>query len=43
MKTVKLTDREIELITWELGQGIVGDGSSYDNRLNRLIQKLKEV
>lgn len=43
MKTVKLTDKEIELITWELEQGIIGDGSSYDNRLNRLIQKLEDA
>lgn len=43
MKTVKLTDKEIELITWELEQGIIGDGSSYDNRLTRLIQKLEDA
>ena len=43
MKTVKLTDKEIDLITWELEQGILGDGSPYDNRLNRLIQKLKDA
>lgn len=42
-KTLKLTDKEISIITWELGQGILGDGSSYDKRLERLIQKLKEV
>lgn len=43
MKTVKLTDKEIALISWELEQGILGDGSPYDKRLTRLIQKLKEV
>lgn len=43
MKTVKLSEKELDLITWELEQGVIGDGSSYDKRLNRLIQKLKEV
>ena len=43
MKTVKLTDRELSLITWELSQGIVGDGSSYDNRLQKLIKKLEDT
>lgn len=42
-KTVKLTDKEVDLIKWELGQGIVGDGSAYDNRLTRLIQKLEDA
>ena len=43
MKTLKLTDKEIELISWELKQGILGDGSPYDKRLERLIQKLEET
>lgn len=43
MKTVSLTEKELEMITWELSQGVVGDGSSYDKRLERLIKKIKEV
>lgn len=42
-KTVKLSEKELDLITWELEQGILGDGSPYDKRLERLIQKLKEA
>lgn len=42
-KTVKLNEKELDLITWELEQGILGDGSPYDKRLERLIQKLKEA
>lgn len=42
MKTVNLTEKEIVLITWELEQGILGDDSPYDKRLQRLIAKLKE-
>lgn len=43
MKTVKLTDKEIEMITWELKQGVVGDNSSYDKRLERLISKMEDL
>lgn len=42
-KTVKLSEKELDLITWELEQGILGDDSPYDKRLERLIQKLKEA
>ncbi len=43
MKTIRLTDKEIELIVWELGQGVLGDSSSFDNRLQRLIKKFEEA
>lgn len=43
MKTLRLTDKEMDLISWELKQGIIGDGSSYDKRLERLIQKIEEA
>lgn len=43
MKTIKLSDKEIELIVWELEQGVLGDSSSFDNRLQRLIKKFEEA
>ena len=42
MAKIELTKKQIETVLWELSQGIVGDGTTYDKNLERIINKIKE-
>lgn len=42
MAKIELTDKQVETVIWELSQGIVGDGGTYDKMLKKIISKIKE-
>lgn len=40
---MRLTDKEKEILFWELLQGKRGDDDSYDKKIDRIIEKLTEI
>lgn len=40
---MRLTQREKEILFWELNQGKRGDNDAYDKKIDKIIQKLEEI